>query len=206
MRTLETFYKPGLEPPNEVIANLSATPRPVHAIGVHASIALRVLAILATVLVSLYIEYYLWQEFVQNASVLAWTIGLALLPVAFLFVPWLCVSSYRKRIRAFRRYCRIYANGIPVLGMVNTISRVMGSNHDCHFVEHSWTSSISKTRIDYTFVVENEVKTGTVIMHEQSARFLVPNLEIVVLYLPDNVHESMIYPIPGSDWFMPVRG
>ena len=43
--------------------------------------------------------------------------------------------------------------------------------------------------------------TVTVIMHEQSARFLVPNMEICVLYLADSVSDNMIFPMPSPDWF-----
>lgn len=202
MRTLESFYKPGLESPQDIIAELGETPREVHAAGVLSSKVIRIVIVLVVLGGGAYIEYYLWQAFVERASVLAWTVGIALWPVVLGFVPWACVTSFRRRMAAYSRYARIYRDGIPTRGWVNTISRVSGSNFDCHYVEHSWSSTIAKVRLDYTFEVGDDIKIGTVIMHEQSARFLVPNMEICVLYLSDNITDNMIFPLPGSDWFV----
>lgn len=202
MRTLETFYKPGLESPQTIISELPESPRTVHAAGVVASKIIRAIVILCALGIGAYAEIRLWDNFALRASVLSWTVGIALLPIVLCFVPWLCITSYKRRMAAYMRYCRIYCGGSAAIGWVNTISRVTGSNLDCHYVEHSWTSSLSKVRIDYTFDVGGDVKTGTVIMHEQSAKYLVPNMEICVLYLPENVSENMIYPIPSGDWFI----
>ena len=201
MRTVESFYKPGLEAPQDIIAELGSAPRDVHVVGVFASKMIRVVIVFVVLCVGVYIEYYLWHAFVDRASVLAWTVGIALLPIVLGFVPWACITSYSRRMAAYARYARVYRDGTPTRGWVNTISRASGSNLDCHYVEHSWSSTIAKVRIDYTFEVGDDIRTGTVIMHEQSARFLVPNMEICVLYLADSVSDNMIFLMPSPDWF-----
>lgn len=206
MHLNHTFYKPGLESPDDIMETLDASPRDIHATGNVRAIVVRILIAIVAWLLTGIAEYHLWTQFSVHGAVTSWTIGCALIPIILIYIPWLLVSSYQKKMTSFNKLAKIYREGIPVTGTINTISRMIGHGQDCHCVEHSWRSPFYRFRIDYTFPYENTVKPGTIILREPSAHYLVPNQEICVLYLPEDPAQNMIFPIPEYDWFGQVVG
>ena len=179
MHTREVFYKPGIEPPEKIIEGLAEVPRPLHAAGVRFSVAWRSLVFVVATLVCGYALYWSFQIYLETASFIHWFIIIAVLPVWLGFLPWWLISSYRSKLKSFN-YCKnIY------------------QNHS----EHKWASLLFKARVDYTFTVDNTIKTGTALLREQSIDYLSMNDNVCVLYLPENPSDNMIYPIPGYEFF-----
>lgn len=201
MQTLERFDKPGLASSEAVLASLPEAPRALTATGVRGALWLRFFVLALSICSYGFVAQYLWSVYSEEASVWAWCLFCALIPVVFGFLPYGLILSMRRRLKSFDRFARIYRDGVPALGHVNTISSVSGREQDCHYVESGY-SSVSKVRIDYTFEVDGAIKTGTVILHSQSARHLMPNGEICVLYLAGDPAQSMIYPVPGRELFL----
>ena len=201
MKTQERFYKPGIEPVDQVIQNLPNVPRKLHSKGIWFSVVWRVLCFVLISVSVIYFIHLCFIQYIETASFFCWFLIVSIIPLWLLFLPWKLISSYRNRIRSFRYCQKIYENGIPVPGTVNTLTRISGYDQNCHHIEHKWSSSLSKVRIDFTFVIDNTVKTGTATLREQNMNYLSMNSDICVLYLPDNPAENMIYPIPGNEFF-----
>ncbi|MBQ9816432.1 MAG: hypothetical protein IJM59_03040 [Proteobacteria bacterium] len=201
MHTREVFYKPGIEPPEKIIEGLAEVPRPLHAAGVRFSVAWRSLVFVVATLVCGYALYWSFQIYLETASFIHWFIIIAVLPVWLGFLPWWLISSYRSKLKSFN-YCKnIYQNGVPAIGTINALTRFTGGVHDSHHSEHKWASLLFKARVDYTFTVDNTIKTGTALLREQSIDYLSMNDNVCVLYLPENPSDNMIYPIPGYEFF-----
>ena len=201
MRTAESFPRPGQQLPADELAALPPTPRPIHGVGIRTSVLLRLLLWLLDYAVGGYIVYACILDYIRTASFLAWFIVIAFTPVFLIAVPWYLVSTFRARMRTFHHYHDIYRNGLPAVGTVNTLTRISGHDMDCHNIEYSRRTARSKIRVDYTFLVDNTVRTGTVLLRERTVAALAMNSEIGVLYLPDDPTRSMIYPIPGDEFF-----
>ena len=90
---------------------------------------IRVVIVFVVLCVGVYIEYYLWHAFVDRASVLAWTVGIALLPIVLGFVPWACITSYTRVTLGFIEMGRLRAVGsIQYLALREAISIAITSN------------------------------------------------------------------------------
>lgn len=202
MQTVERFHQIGLETPQEVIAGLAACPRSIHASGIERAAAWRILVCIGAFLGVIYIDWLLWVAFVETGAVWSWCLGVTLIPVVAIFLPWKLYVSFRDHLRRFRKFSKIYAYGRACCGNVNTISHIVGYHQDCNYVEHdSWMTVMSRVRIDYTFEVDHVVKCGTMIARGASMRYLTPNAEVCVLYLEDDSSQSMLFPIPGKEFF-----
>ncbi len=201
MKTHEKFFKPGLVPVDEIIEHLPETPRELHPIGVQFSMVWRIIFFIFVSLLLILFIHTCIHLFIETAIVIYWAFIFVLIPIWLVIIPWKLTSTYKNKLKSFRYCQKIYQNGIPVKGYVNTLTRVTGREQNCHHIEHTWTSSLSKVRIDYTFEIDNTVKTGTALLREQNMNYLSMNSEICVLYLPDNPSENMIFPIPGNEFF-----
>ena len=199
MHTVEVFSKPGLESPAP--AEVPAPPRELHPVGIRASVLLRFLLCIISYVAAGGLGYLCLMEFLMEASFLHWFILIVLLPFCLLVVPWYLISTFKARMTTFHRYRNIYQNGILTTGAINMLTRISGRDMDSHCIQHSRRTRQSKIRVDYTFLVDNAVKTGTVLLREQSIDGLAMNSEILVLYLPDDPTQSMIYPTPGYEFF-----
>ena len=201
MRIVETFYKPGLETPDEVIASLPEVPRPLHVAGMRWAVIWRVLCALIVLALCSAICYVAMGYYIDDANFIAWMVAVAGAPIGLGFVSWWLISSYRKHIKSYKYCSRLYQIGLAARGNVNMLTRVTGFSEDCHHIEHTWHSSLSRVRIDYTFDVGGSLKTGTMILREQSIPYLSLNTEICVLYDPEDPKTNMIFPIPSSGFF-----
>ena len=201
MHTLETFYKPGLEPVEDIMLQLAPTPRALHPAGQRLAILWRILVCLLSIVACGYISYYCLIHYIETASFWTWFIFIAIIPICLIYIPWWLVTSYKSAIQSYY-YCKnIYQNGIPTLGVINTLTLLSGQDLVSHHTERVWSSSRAKVRIDYTFCVGNSMKTGTALLCEQTINYLSMNSEICVLYLPDDPSENMMFPIPGPEFF-----
>ncbi|MBQ4360453.1 MAG: hypothetical protein II767_09365 [Proteobacteria bacterium] len=201
MRIVETFYKPGLETPDEVIESLPDVPRQLHVVGMRWAIAWRILCALLVLLLCAAVCYSSIVYYIESANFIAWMIAVAISPIGVGFVPWWLISSYRKHIKSYKYCSRLYEIGKVARGSINMLTRVTGFREDSHHIEHTWHSSRSRVRIDYTFDIDGSLKTGTMILREQSIPYLSLNTEVCVLYDPDDPKISMLFPIPSSDFF-----
>lgn len=204
MHTQETFYKPGLESPATIIENLPSSPRDLHLVGAHFSMFWRVIVLLASLAIVFVLEKLLLDSFIQTASLFSLIIGVSILLLPFTIVPWMLVTSYRNQIISYRHCEKIYREGIACVGTINTMTRMTGNNH--HFFAHrNHPSPFVKIRVDYTFPVDDTLKTGTVILPETSVTYLQGNAEVCVLYRADQPSESLIFPLPGNNFFSIFR-
>lgn len=201
MHIVETFYKPGLETPDEVIEALPEVPRQLHAVGMRWAIIWRVLCALSVFAICIVVCYFAVSYYIETANFIAWIVAVAVCPLGIGLVPWWLVASYRKHIKSYRYCSRLYEIGLAARGSINMLTRVTGLRDDCHHIEHTWHSSLSRVRIDYTFDIDGVLKTGTMILREQSIPYLSLNTEICVLYDPEDPKVNMIFPIPSSDFF-----
>ena len=200
MRTQETFYKPGLEEPAVIIENLAPVPRELHLVNQRLSVLWRLFVLLFSILVVFVLEMILLDSYIQTASLLSLVLVVSILLLPFTVLPWWLITTYRQQILSYRHCEKIYREGIPCIGTINTMTRMTGNNH--HFFAHrNHPSPMVKIRVDYTFSVEDEIKTGTVVLPETSVDYLQMNDEICVLYLGDNPSDNMIFPLPGNDFF-----
>lgn len=205
MRTVESFYKPGLEPVADVMAQLAETPRSLHAKGLLWGKIWRVAVFLICLAATIVCCYRLYGYYVESGKLLSWVIAVAIVPLTLGYLPWWLTTSYIRRVRTFEHCRRIYQDGTPVLGTVNTITNVTGPDQNCHHIEHKRSSSRSKVRVDYTFAIDNVIKTGSVLLRESSVRYLKVNDDICVIYQPDLPSDSIIFPVPGYDFFEMVK-
>lgn len=200
MHTREVFENPGEKLPADVIENLPPVPRQIHLVGSTISIILRFLFLGVTFVLYALIAFLALQDYSQTANLSELAIVIATFPLVFFYLPWRLYSGFRLQLESFRYYEKIFRDGVPCIGAVNMITRVSG--RECHHVEHDASRlGLAKIRIDYTFEVEDAVKTGTMILPEKTVRNLGINSEICVLYLSDNVANSMIFPLPGNCLF-----
>jgi hypothetical protein len=205
MRTVETFYKPGLEPAKDVIANISAVPRTLSASGMQWAKIWRTIVFILVLIAAALWCYVHYTAYIVSGTLVCWLACAAMLPIALGYIPWWLLTSYKRRKCTFLLCSEIYRNGTAVLGTVNTITNVNGPEQDCFHVERRWTSSLTKVRVDYTFPIENVLKTGSVILRESSVRYLKANDEICIIYLPDSPSDSIVFPVPGYDFFDMIR-
>lgn len=201
MHTLETFHKLGEESVQDVIENLGDAPRPLHEVGVRVSVILRVLLCILSGIAEIYIAYFCIHAYVHSASFIAWIILVMTSPIAVFFVPWLLISTFQRHLQHYQYYANIYIHGVPTVGTINMLTRITGRDSDCHHMEYSRSSSRARVRVDYTFIVEDKVKTGTMMIRESDMVDIAMNREICVLYLPEDASKSMLFPIPGHAFF-----
>ncbi len=208
MHTTEEFFKPGLEPATDVMSQMMELPIPraIHPAGQKFAIVWRILVFVLSVASCVYVCFLCYQNFLDTASFWSWFVIVAVVPVCFFFIPWQLVSSYCSAMRSFR-YCKnIYENGRTALGTVQTLTCISGQNLVSHHTERNWSGSRAKVRVDYSFDIGNCTKVGTAMISEQNVNYLSMNSDVCVLFLPDNPSESMIFPIPGSEFFEYQRG
>ena len=203
MRTAETFYSPGLEDPEEVIRSLPEVPRPLHLVGKRISMIWRLLVFALSVGICAYLEYILLTQFVNEASLVSLMLAAAALPIFLAFVPWWLFSSFKKCMISFDFCKRVYENGTPCIGAINTLTKITG--RDMETYHFGGFHAHGHVRVDYTFEVENDIKVGTVILSATSARYLNANDRVCVIYMPENTSESILFPIPGSELLEVVR-
>ena len=202
MRTAEVFYKPGLEEPAEVIQSLPEAPRSLHLVGKRMSICWRFLICVVSIAFGGFVEYILLRSFVNDASQLSLLGAAAAFPIFLIFIPWWLVASYKKRIASYL-YCKqIYENGIPCLGIINTLTKISGRDMETYNIDSFRPHRHGHIRIDYTFEVDNKIKVGTVILSASSTRYLSVNDKVCVLYIPtdDDQFKSILFPIPGHEF------
>lgn len=205
MRTVEKFYKPGLESAQDVIDHIAPVPRSLVPAGMGWARVWRTAFFGIALMASILWCYMHYNVYISTGSLLSWIACVAIVPVVLGYIPWWLISSYKRRKRTFLHCAEIYRNGTAVLGTVNTITNVNGPEQDCWHVEHRWTSSFYKVRVDYTFPIENALKTGSVILRESSVRYLKANDEVCVVYLPESPSDSILFPVPGYDFFEMIR-
>lgn len=206
MRTEECFEKPGLEIPADTIAHLPDPPREVHPIGIQQSLAWRILVIILSLGTCAASIYYNIHQYIDTANFLNWLSIIIISPICIFFIPWYLISTYQHRLHSFNYYKEIYSKGVSCVGAVTIMTQMTGKDHDNHLIEKTWTTPFSKVRVDYTFPVDNLIKTGTIMLRTQNVEYLAINTEVCVLYLPDDPSKNMLFPIPGNEFFNSERG
>ena len=201
MRTEEIFNKPGLEPPLETIAHLPPPPRELVPLGIQHSLGWRILVIILSFLACAVFGYYSFNQYVETANFLRLFSIFVISPICIFFIPWYLISTYQSRVHSFNYYKKIYRNGLSSVGSVTILTQITGTDHDNHLIEKSWTSPFSKVRVDYTFPIDNTIRTGTMLLQSQTVEYLSINTEICILYLKEDPAQNMIFPIPGNEFF-----
>ena len=201
MRTVETFNKPGLEPVDELIANLNDNNRLVHAKGLRISVLWRLLFILISIVGYGFLSLFCLDLFIRTSVFWSWCVIIVLCPICLIYIPWVLISSFKKRLASFRYLKNIYENGIGAVGEINTLTHISGREQDCSNIERKRMGIRGNVRVDYTFEYENSLKIGTAILRESNAEYLYINRKVCVIYLPDNPAQSMLFPMPGNEFF-----
>ena len=201
MKTVETFYKPGLEPVEELLSKLEEPHREVHASGLRFSVLWRTMAILISVVGFGYLSLICIDIFIRTAAFWSWLAIIVLGPICLFYIPWFLIKSFKKRLESFKHYKNIYENGVGAKGEINTLTHITGREQDCSHIEKRRVNSRGKVRVDYTFEYGNGLKTGTAILRESTVEYLYINRKVCVIYLPDNPLDNMLFPIPGSELF-----
>ena len=201
MRTEEDFNKPGLEPPLETIAYLPPNPRELVPLGIQHSLIWRILVIILSFVAVSFFTYYKFNQYIETASFWCLFSIIVILPICIFFIPWYLLSTYQSRVKSFNYYKAIYRDGLPSVGAVTILTQITGKDHDSHLIKKSWYSPFSKVRVDYTFPVDNTIRTGTMMLQSQTVEYLSINTEICVLYLESDPTQNMIFPIPGNEFF-----
>ncbi len=201
MRTCEIFELPGQSTPDQVMASFAPAPRTLTLVGMRAEVAIRVLCYLlclafASIVVLRFFDYY-----IENAEIFAWFAIVLVAPLAIIGLPWCLSVGLKKRRQTFEKCRAIYENGVLAKGEIVMLSLVMGNDYACYYAKRSfWAQHLPQcVRVDYTFNVNNELKVGSVFIHEKNARYLATNDEICVLYDPEHPENNMLYPLPGEE-------
>ena len=205
MRTAEVFYKPGLEDPAEVIQALPEVPRSLHLVGKRMSLIWRFFICIVSIAVGGFIEFILLRSFVNEASQLSLLGAAAAFPIFLIFIPWWLFASYKKRISSYLFCKRIYENGTPCLGTINTLTKISGRDMESYNIDSFRPHRHGHIRIDYTFEVDNNINVGTVILSASSSRYLNVNDTVCVLYLPDDPSKNILFPIPGYEFMEIIK-
>lgn len=201
MKTVETFYKPGLEPVDELLLKLEEGKREVHASGIRFSVLWRLFVSLLSVTGYGYLTFICFDIFIRTSVFWSWCVIIILGPICLIYIPWFLISSFKKRLASFRYFKNIYENGVGAQGEINTLTHITGREEDCSHIETKRSNLRSKVRVDYTFEYGNGLKTGTAILRESTVEYLYINRKVCVIYLPDNPKENMLFPIPGNEFF-----
>jgi len=207
MRVSETFSTPGVAPANEVMTQLEPVPRALRSGGCACAAAWRVIVLMAFVVPTFPAVVFLFRWYSETASLLYWLALVALVSLTFIFLPWHLISSHSRQRASFLRSRRLYEHGVSTKGQVNMLMRVIGSDHENVYLAQQRRTLLSlfslvRVRIDYTFVVEGAVKTGSLYIPEKFARNLGIDEEICVLYDAEDVAESIIFPLPCEAFSM----
>ena len=201
MHIRESFDLPGLASPDAVMRACAEPPRQMTLAGLRFDIVVRIsLWIVGLVLVSSVLQQLLEQVFDDN-SLLAWGTIVGILPLVLIWFPWFLTHGLYQRYQSFEKCRKIYENGVLAQGNVVMMSLVCGNDYACYY-DHPkrWDFSPSKRiRVDYTFSVGNELKTGSVFIRQRNARYIAANDEICVIYDPENPARNMLFPIPGEE-------
>ncbi|MCL2325372.1 MAG: hypothetical protein FWC40_02570 [Proteobacteria bacterium] len=200
MRVPEVFSAPGVVPADAVMEQLEPVPRALRPVHWACAAAWRVIVFLLFMLPTLPAMVFLFRWYSETALLLYWFVLVALASLTFIFLPWHLISSYSRKRASFSRCRRLYENGVSTRGQVNMLMRVTGHDHENVYLTQHCTLlslfSLVRVRIDYTFVVEGAVKTGSLYIPEKFARNLGIDEDICVLYNAEDVAESMIFPLP----------
>lgn len=201
MRIRESFELPGLSSPETVIHSYDTLPRQMTLVGLRFDIALRVIAWLAGLALAFVVIYHLMEQVLTGDALIAWAAIIGILPLILFWFPWFLSHRLVQRYRAFEKCRKIYQNGILTRGNVVMMSLVCGNDYACYYAQPKrWALLLSKRiRVDYTFGVDNELKTGSVFIRQRNARYLAANDEICVIYDPENPAKNMLFPIPGEE-------
>ena len=201
MHVREVFDLPGLSAPETVMRTYASVPRELTLAGLRFDIALRIVIWLTGLGCVSYGLYHLLDVVLIENSILAWSLIMAVLPLALLWFPWFLCEGLVRRYRSFEKCRKIYENGVLAQGNVVMMSLVCGNDYACYYAQpKKWALLLSKRiRVDYTFGVGNELKTGSVFIRQRNARYIEANDEICVLYDPENPAKNMLFPIPGEE-------
>lgn len=200
MHSTETFHLPGLEAAQEVLDSLEAPPRQIVMVGGGFDILWRVGLFSVLCFGLALLAHPLLNHFVTSASLSSWALSLGLVPIVLGFVPYALIRSYRRRRRSGERFERLYRDGSACIGHINILSIVNGNEHDNYYLprDRAIFQSI-RVRIDYTYLVDAKVLTGSIYLKEESARFIGINDEICVIYDPEKPTVSTLFPVPSKE-------
>ena len=200
MNTRETFDIPGITPAGDVITSLPETPRPLTLLGFKTEIAARVLLGIMVITLSSELMFFLYHDYIQSSSTADWFLIAAILPIAYLFIPWALVHGITIKHEVFEKCKAIYQNGTPTTGNIVMMSYVAGNDYACYYSKkHDLPLLKKRVRVDYTFPVNDKLYTGTVFLREKNAAHLRADDEICVIYQPDHPENNILFPVPGRE-------
>ncbi|MFA5623622.1 MAG: hypothetical protein WC966_01000 [Bradymonadales bacterium] len=195
------FSAPRPQECKSVLAKLADAPRKLHSSYEKRIAFYKFVALLSLSLVGATIAYIVYKRFLYTESDVYWIVGISVLVPLYFYANYLLFKRANARYTSFKRARKLYENGTATIGYVNMLNIYRNGEYQNYFLENiQGISNSAFLRVDYQFLVDDKCCVGSKLVKLRTACELSINDPIVVLYDPELPTESMLFPIPKSEF------